>query len=640
MQANLVSSEASLVDLNAEAVGAVERKDYKRAEGLCLMVLNRDPQNVEAKQTLGVVYANTGRVQPGIQLFLSVLEVDADSYLSLFWLGVLYRTTCEFCLSNEYASKASELNPNDVDALVSLAKSQSAVGRPQMAIASLTRAIELRPLDAEAHQCLGIELNRVGRRDEALAFCRMAAELAPKWIDPYVTMARLYKESRCNQEFDECLYTVSRLVGRDPSAHLSLSIRLLQEGLVEEAESFAERAIGLNPENGVAHSLHGSILKQLGRFEDAVHALERAIELRPNGINPYVDLLLCRKSKEEHHSLIKRVASALESPSLVPVGRRNVHYALGKAHNDLRDFETAMQHFDRANGLMLQQLGKGQLNRIVHSSAIDRMIATFTKERLEQRDMEKVDSNMPILVVGMIRSGTTLVEQIISNHPDVIAAGELTYLTRRAQSVLNIETGELDSDEAGWFAEGYLELLKGIGNGASRVTDKMPNNFLVLGLIHMLLPNARIIHCRRHPLDTCISIYTTPFDDPINFAHDRDSIVYFYKEYQLLMDHWRSVIPSDRLLEIDYEDLVMNGEPVIRRVLDFCGLEWSSSCLHHEENKGAIRTPSWWQARQPIYSSSIGRWRNYEPWLGSFCELFDQRIPVRDGVKVRTAQLM
>jgi hypothetical protein len=251
-----------------------------------------------------------------------------------------------------------------------------------------------------------------------------------------------------------------------------------------------------------------------------------------------------------------------------------------------------------------------------------------------------MDSDMPILVVGMIRSGTTLLEQIISNHPDVAAAGELTYLTRRATSVFNVETGGIDPNEATLYAKGYLDLLGGIGNGTRHVTDKLPNNFLVLGLIHMLLPNARIIHCRRHPLDTCISIYTTPFDDPINFAHDRDSIVYFYKGYQVLMEHWRSVIPQNRLLEIDYEDLVMDGEPVIRKVLDFCGLDWSNSCLHHEENTGAIRTPSWWQARQPIYSSSVGRWRNYEPWLGSLRELLDEQPSSWEAATSRRTQLL
>ena len=636
----LASADAGLVDLNTEAVGACERKEYQRAEGLCLMVLNRDPQNTDAKQTLGVTFANTGRVQPGIQLLLSVLEVDSNSSVANYWLGVLYRNSGEFALSREYASRACALNPNDGDALVSLAKSQASMGQPRMAIISLSRAIELKPFDAEGHQCLGIELNRLGRSEEAIASFRMAVELAPNWTDPYVTLARLHKEGRRMQECLDCLAAVSLVVGQDPHANLSLSVRMMVDGLVEEAESFARKVIELEPNNGIAFALLGSILKQLGRFEEAVIALERAIQLRPAAMNPHVDLLICRRAKEKHRPLLNQIASVLDSPSLGPVGRRSVHYALGKAHNDLREFGTAMQHFDRANGLMLEQLGKGQLDRSVHTRAIDRMITTFTKERLEQSQIPVMDSDMPILVVGMIRSGTTLLEQIISNHPNVAAGGELTYLTQRAKSVFNIETGELDPDEATKYAQGYLELLAGIGNGSQYVTDKLPNNFLVLGLIHMLLPNARIIHCRRHPLDTCVSIYTTPFDDPINYAHDRDSIVYFYKEYQLLMEHWRSVILPDRLLEIDYEDLVMDGEPVIRQVLDFCGLDWSNSCLHHEENKGTIRTPSWWQARQPIYTTSVGRWRNYEPWLGEFRELLDQRIPARDEVKDQTAQLM
>ncbi len=635
-----MSAGEGIAELLAAAAVASERKEFQRVEGLCLTVLNRDPKNTVAKQMLGVSYANTGRVKPGIQALLSVLEVAPNSFEALYWLGVLYRSNGEFAVSREYAVAACELDSNNADALISLAKSQAGMGQPRMAIASLKRAIELKPLDAEAHHWIGLELNRVGRSEEAIVCIQRAAALAPKWTDPYVALARLHKEGRRLQESAKCLSAASLVVGQEPNANLDLAVRLMHDGLVEESEAFARKVIGLDPNNGIAFALLGSILKQLGRFDEAVGALERAIELRPKAMNPYVDLLICRKAREEHRPLLKQISTVLDSPSLAPVGRRSVHYALGKAHNDLRDFAAAIKHFDRANSLMLEQLGQGQLDRNRHSQAIDSMIATFTKERLAQSQIPVMDSDMPILVVGMIRSGTTLLEQIISNHPDVAAAGELTYLTRRATSVFNVETGGIDPNEATLYAKGYLDLLGGIGNGTRHVTDKLPNNFLVLGLIHMLLPNARIIHCRRHPLDTCISIYTTPFDDPINFAHDRDSIVYFYKGYQVLMEHWRSVIPQNRLLEIDYEDLVMDGEPVIRKVLDFCGLDWSNSCLHHEENTGAIRTPSWWQARQPIYSSSVGRWRNYEPWLGSLRELLDEQPSSWEAATSRRTQLL
>jgi len=164
-------------------------------------------------------------------------------------------------------------------------------------------------------------------------------------------------------------------------------------------------------------------------------------------------------------------------------------------------------------------------------------------------------------------------------------------------------------------------MLSSVDETAQHVTDKMPHNFVHLGLVHLLFPNVKIIHCRRNPVDTCLSIYTTPFPEPLNFGHDPELIVFFYKEYQRLMEHWRKVLPSDRFMEVDYEDLITDRENTTRKLVQFCGLEWEDSFLHHEKNEGAIRTPSWWQARQPVYSSSMGRWKNYEPWLGEFKKL-------------------
>jgi len=213
------------------------------------------------------------------------------------------------------------------------------------------------------------------------------------------------------------------------------------------------------------------------------------------------------------------------------------------------------------------------------------------------------------------------VEQIVSSHPDVAAGGEQSFLTQRYHSVMEPRHGSPHRSEAVTLANNYLDLLKSIGGTKAHVTDKMPHNFYLSGLIHAMFPSARIIHCRRNPVDTCISIYTTRFPEPLNFAHNQEEIVFFYKEYLRIMEHWRRVLPADRFLEVDYEELISDREKVTRRMIEFCGLEWNDACLHHERNPGAIRTPSWWQARQPVYTTSMGRWKNYEPWLGAFKEL-------------------
>ncbi|MGH7119615.1 MAG: sulfotransferase family protein, partial [Acetobacteraceae bacterium] len=221
----------------------------------------------------------------------------------------------------------------------------------------------------------------------------------------------------------------------------------------------------------------------------------------------------------------------------------------------------------------------------------------------------------PILIVGMPRSGTTLVEQILSAHPAVAAGGELTYWA-------DLHRGPLGENEPVASAQGiagnYLTLLRGISPDALRVTDKLPVNYENLGLIHQLFPRAFIVHCRRHPADTCLSIYMTHFSSRLA---DRGDLIFLYRQYERLMAHWRAVLPAERFTEIDYETLIADPEPAIRSLIAFCKLDWNDACLAPQRNRRPVTTASVWQARQPIYARSVDRWRHYEPWLDELREL-------------------
>jgi hypothetical protein len=221
-----------------------------------------------------------------------------------------------------------------------------------------------------------------------------------------------------------------------------------------------------------------------------------------------------------------------------------------------------------------------------------------------------------VLIVGMPRSGTTLVEQILASHPDIAAAGELDFWPRRLDHVRRRRISRLDAAAERDIVRDYPALLRTYSPGARRVTDKMPFNFLFLGHIHRLFPNARIIHCRRLPVDTALSIYLTRFAGLHDFTASREDIVRYYQEYRRLMAHWRAVLPPDRFLDIDYEDLVADPDSVSRRMVAFCGLEWDDACRDSHKTDRPIVTASVWQARQPVYRSSAERWRRYEPWLG------------------------
>jgi hypothetical protein len=220
----------------------------------------------------------------------------------------------------------------------------------------------------------------------------------------------------------------------------------------------------------------------------------------------------------------------------------------------------------------------------------------------------------------MIRSGTTLLDQILSSHASIVAAGELRFWIEESLRLAWRNTSPTANDLRD-LADEYLAYLELLAGKSVRITDKMPLNFSYTGIIHRALPNARFLHIRRSPVDTCLSIYTTYFGQGAPFAYRKDVTVAYYQEYLRMMDYWRGVIPQDCLFELDYEELISNPANLIPRIIDFCGLPWDDACLHHDQNPVAINTPSRWQARQPMYKSSVDRWRRYEPWLGEFAEL-------------------
>jgi hypothetical protein len=228
----------------------------------------------------------------------------------------------------------------------------------------------------------------------------------------------------------------------------------------------------------------------------------------------------------------------------------------------------------------------------------------------------------PVLIVGMPRSGTTLTEQILSSHPEVAGGGELSFWAQHAGPVLEEGISALAAERLAALASCYLAVLREISPDARRVTDKDPFNFLHLGLIVLALPRASIIHCRRHPIGTCVSIYTTYLAAPgLEFMGNRDDLVFYYRQHERLMRHWRETLPPERFLEMDYAGMVSDGEAQSRRLIAFCGLEWDDACLRPEANRRSVESASVWQARQPVYRSSVERWRNYEPWLGPLAQL-------------------
>jgi tetratricopeptide (TPR) repeat protein len=510
------------------------------------------------------------------------------------------------------------------------------VGRVPDAIAALQRAVAGNPRYTDAYFRLGIALEKLGDIGGAIFAYDRATELLPSLTEAwYRAGALVYTLGHLDQAIG-CFRRAAATGGKTSFGRLGKARALLSEDRNQEAELVLRKTLALDPNNAMAHDLLGNLLSEFGRFDDARECFERAIAIAPLLAGSYYDLVRSRRVTSDDDSLVQRMEAALATPGLEAAQRLRLHLAIGKAADDLGDYVLAMQHFDAADAV---RRGSVAFDSAVFSIEIDRLIARCTPELMAQAPQVGSSDATPVLILGMPRSGTTLVEQIVSMHPEVGAGGELNFWNERGavwhrscvagnaaegNETAVFDTESLATEFLAKAAANYLDVLREIAPKAARVTDKMPFNFLWAGLIHLTFPRATIIHCRRAAVDTALSIHQTHFHPGLAFPTGGAELVAYFRSYQRITNHWRSVLPADRFVEVDYEELTRAPEPVIRRIIAASGLTWHDACLRPESNPRAVKTPSKWQTRQPIYRTSVARWRRYEPWLGPLRALVDE----------------
>ncbi len=502
------------------------------------------------------------------------------------------------------------------------------VGRIPDAIAALQLAVASNPRYADAHFRLGIALEKLGNVGGAIAAYDRATQLLPSLTEAWFRAGALVYTLGHRNEAISCFRRAAATGGRNSFGRLAKARALLIEDRNQEAERALRETLVADPKNAMAYDLLGNLLSEFGRFDEARACFERAIAISPLLSGSYYDLVRCRPLTSHDDGLLQAMQAALATPGLETGQRLRLHLAIGKAEEDLGDYALAMQHFDAADAV---RRGTAPFNSAAFSTQIDRLIARCTPQWIAQAPELGSSDRTPVLIIGMPRSGTTLVEQIVSMHPEVGAGAELHFWNQRGAAWHRSGvTGNAAAETPFVFSEfltkaaaDYLGLLRTIAPKAARVTDKMPFNFLWAGLIHVAFPRAIIIHCRRAAVDTALSIHQTHFRPDMVFPTGGAELVAYFRSYQRLVDHWRSVLHEDCFLEVDYEDLTREPEPVIRRIVAACGLAWDDACLRPESNPRTVNTPSKWQARQPIYRTSVERWRRYEPWLGPLRALVD-----------------
>jgi tetratricopeptide (TPR) repeat protein len=513
--------------------------------------------------------------------------------------------------------RALAVRPDDAEALSNRGATLHELGRFEEAIASCDRALALRPDNADALLNRGVALNELNRFQEALASYDRALAVRPDDAEALSNRgATLHELGR----FEEAIASCDRALALRPDcaeAHSNRGNALMDQGRLIEAEAACRRAIEIKPSFANAYNNLGATLKYLGRLTDARRAVEQALQSAPRNVSYLLNLSDVRPfgAGDTYLSTMEDLAKNIAS---LPVKQQiELHFALAKAYEDAGRRDESFQQLLAGNTLKRRQIAYDETATL---ALFERIRAVFTPELMRTFQGVGEPSSIPLFIVGMPRSGTTLIEQILASHPQVFGAGEMSYLEKAAAGVCSTGGQLHPFPEAMLHISGehlqrlgarYVSEINRLCPNATHVTDKMPSNFLFTGLIHLALPNARIIHAARDPLDTCMSCFSKLFASGQYHTYDLEELGRYYRHYQALMEHWHRVLPSGRILDVRYEDVVADLEGQARRIIFHCGLEWDKRCLAFHETERPVHTASAAQVRRPIYSTSIGRWDAY-----------------------------
>ncbi|MGH2935429.1 MAG: tetratricopeptide repeat-containing sulfotransferase family protein [Gaiellaceae bacterium] len=407
----------------------------------------------------------------------------------------------------------------------------------------------------------------------------------------------------------------------DAESHRLMGSILLSQNRAGDAIGSLDESLRLRPSDARTHKKLAQALAAQGRREDAVAADRRALELQPGYAGALAHLASLKRFTSHEDDDLAAMEALAADEALADDGRAVLFFALGKAYEELGSYERAFEFVRSANALAR---GFITWDSAAGVRALERTHEVFSHELLDRLADAGAPSDVPVLIVGMPRSGTTLVEQIVASHPAAHGGGERPDLIEIASVLTVLTEGGLPFPDSmvhvrpemlPGLAEGYVSRLSDLAPGAARVTDKTPRNFRQLGLLRLLLPNAKVIHCVRDPVDTCFSCYALNMvAQP--YTYDLVELGEYYRGYTQLMEHWRDVLPPGWILDVRYEDLVADLEGESRRILAHCDLEWDDACLRFHSTERAVTTASVMQVRQPVYRSSLGRGRRFEPYLG------------------------
>ena len=559
------------------------------AEVACRRAVALAPDYAAAHNNLGLALELQERQGAAAEIYRRAIALAPGAAQALNNLGNVLRRGNDLDGAVEAYREAVAAAPDFAMAQANLGAALREGGMVEDALAAGRCAVALAPGYAEGHNALGGTLLAAGDAEGALEAFRRAIELEPGYTDAGINLGA-------------ALFTLERAL---------------------EAEVAYRRVLNDDPDLAEAHNGLGVVLLAIGRLDEAIASFRRAIALAPRYAEALYNLAASR-SVEIDDTDIAALESMVANGDLPVDDRTALHFALAETLDGRGTAERAFHHAAAGNQLRRGRLREqGQVfDAAGHDRLVDKIVRVFDADFFAARQDFGYGSELPVFIVGMPRSGTTLVEQIAASHPAVFGAGERDDIGAIAGEHFPDGVTELDATTTGALARAQMERIGGPAGKALRMTDKTPVNFLNLGLIALLFPGARVIHCQRDARDVCLSCYFQNFTAGLSWATDLDDLGRYHRVYRRIMDHWRRVLPL-AMLEVDYEDLVAAPDKESRRIIDFLGLPWDDACLAFHRSRRTVRSAANWQVRRPIYATSVERWKAYKPWLGPLRSVLD-----------------
>jgi tetratricopeptide (TPR) repeat protein len=522
------------------------------------------------------------------------------------------------CLLN-----ASRTAPDKEEPVVLLSQIHQEAGEQENALQLLEKFIEKNTSTQKALIEAGNIHYRTGNHQQAEHYYRQAIASWPEYAVAHNCLGMIHLNRKMEAEAHRCFDTA---IKNDPgllSAHCNLALLQRTNGNYEQAEIGYNKVLSLDPEYEAAIAGKAIIYERMGNIDKAVELVEPLIQAQTTDTNTLLVYASTSHKVGKEREAIELLERALKFPMITEIERMQIYFSLGKLLDRLKDYDKAFRHFEHGN-----KMNSIPFNRDAQVRLTDTTISSFSHSNIRSIGKSTNRDTGLLFIVGMPRSGTTLTEQILSAHPDVYGAGELSHIRDIAAGIpatigssesfpLNII--DITQELLDRFSYSHLQTVQALAHGEKVIIDKMPSNFVFLGLIELLFPNARVLHCVRDPMDTCLSCYFQQFSNGQLFSYDQSDLALYYQQYRRLMKHWKSTL-SIPIMNIQYESLVQDTQGLSRKMLEFIGLDWHPACAEFHSSKRKVLTASYDQVRRPVYNSSIGRWKNYNRHLSMLHE--------------------